>query len=192
MIAHPLTTLLYETFGQQFSNLLLAGYGEEPSGKRKRLHLIESRAEGETDWVIEMVGEPPYRDEPLVLAALLKLLLSRSNISYYLEFDPNEVLTELRWQDTSYMRQKMEAAINRYVRLLYDKRISPKVGQCLPGHSEGGCYHLLTGYIRGAKLRCDETLERTLSGVYFNAGLIEGLKRGRVYFAGIDFGRLKG
>lgn len=48
MSTHPLTTFVYETFGQQFGDLLLAGYGEEPGGGRKKLHLSETEAGVET------------------------------------------------------------------------------------------------------------------------------------------------
>lgn len=191
MTAHLLTTFLYETFGQQFGDLLLAGYGEEPGGKPKRLRLTESKAEGETAWVIDLVGDPPCREEPLVLAALLKLLLGRPSVSQYLEFDPSELLTELRWRDTANTHRQIEATLHRYVRLLYEKRLSAQVGQSVSVPCEEGYYHLLTGYIQGATFGFSGTPNKTLRGVYFDAGLIEGLKQGRVYFAGIDFGSLK-
>jgi hypothetical protein len=77
MSAHPLTTFVSETFGQQFGDLLLAGYGAEPGGKCGRLYLAERDGRVEAGWVIELVAHRhPFGDEPLVLAALLKLLLS--------------------------------------------------------------------------------------------------------------------
>src|SRR5205085_10130514 len=82
MSAHPLTRFVYETFGQQFGDLILAGYGAEPGGGQKKLSLTEADEGTETHWVIEVVASRhPSGDEPLVLAALLKLLLSRRVIS---------------------------------------------------------------------------------------------------------------
>jgi hypothetical protein len=56
MNAHHLTTFVYETFGQQFGDLILAGYGEKPGGGRRRLYLTESGDGAEADWMIELVA----------------------------------------------------------------------------------------------------------------------------------------
>jgi hypothetical protein len=192
MRAHPLTTFVSETFGRQFSDLLLAGYGAEPGGRRKKLYLTEQNDGVEAGWVIELVARhPPYGDEPLVLAALLKLLLSRPSISNHLEFEPGELLRELRWQEDAGTRRKVETAITSYVRLLYDKQVDARAGRRASAVAGGGYYHLLTGYVRGTKP--DSTggsLIGTLSGVDFDARFIEGLRQGRGYFAGINFGTL--
>jgi hypothetical protein len=186
--AHPLTTFIYETFGRQFGTLILAGYGEEPDGRNKRLYLSKSDAGEETSWVIEMVARrPPCSDDPLVLAALLKLLLSRTRISDCLEFELIELLAELQWQDDLSTRQQAETAITSYVRLLYDKQVDARTGRCTSAIAGGGYYHLLTGYIRGTKSNASEALSRNVSSIYFDASFIKGLKQGRVYFAGIDF-----
>jgi hypothetical protein len=186
---HPLTIFVYETFGQQFSDLLMVGYGAEPSSRPSRLYLSELEAGAETKWVIELVTRrSPCRDEPLVLIALLKLLLSRASISRHLEFGLSELLIELQWQDKVSTRQKVETTINGYIRLLYDKQADTRAVQNESAIAGGGYYHLLTGYIRGAK---SGTLIRTLDSVCFDVAFIEGLRQGRVYFAGIDFGYLQ-
>jgi hypothetical protein len=192
MSAHPLTTFIYETFGRQFGDLLLAGYGAEPGGKCERLYLTEQDGGVEARWVIELVSRhPPYGDEPLVLAALLKLLLSRPSISHHLEFEPGELLRELRWQEDAGTRRKVETAITSYVPLLYDKQLDEEAGRSTSATMGGGCYHLLTGYVRGAKSgSTGGSFAGTLGGVDFDTGFIEGLRQGRVYFAGINFGAL--
>lgn len=193
MSAHPLTTFVFETFGRQFGDLLLTGYGAEPGGERRRLYLTESDAGDETGWVIEHVASrPPCRDEPLVLAALLKLLLRRPSISHDLEFELGELLAELRWQDDAHARHQAEAAIGVYVRLLYEKQVDGRAGQRASSAAGGGYYHLLTAYFRGAKDGADGDPAKTYRGVYFDEDFAAGLKRGRVYFAGIDFGPLYG
>jgi hypothetical protein len=192
MSAHPLTTFISETFGRQFGELLLAGYGAEPGGKCGRLYLTEQDGGVEAGWVIELVARrPPYGDEPLVIAALLKLLLSRTSISHHLEFELEELLAELRWRDDMSTRRQIETAIIGYVRLLYDKQLDEGAEGSTSATMGGGYYHLLTGYIRGAKSgSTDGSLAGSVNSVDFDIGFIEGLRRGRVYFAGINFGAL--
>lgn len=192
MSAHPLTTFVSETFGRQFGDLLLAGYGAEPGSKCERLYLTELDAGVEAGWVIELVARrPPYGDEPLVLAALLKLLLSRPSISHHLEFELSELLAELRWQEDADTRRKVETAITSYVRLLYDKQVDARAERRTLAVEGGGYYHLLTGYVRGTKHdSIGGSLIGTLSGVDFNSSFIEALRQGQVYFAGINFGAL--
>jgi hypothetical protein len=191
MSAHPLTTFTYETFGQQFGDLLLAGRGEKPGGRR-RLHLTESEAGAQADWVIELVGNRlPCGDEPLVLAALLKLLLSRPTISPHLEFEITELLPELGWPDEWVTRQHVEGIIVGYAGQHYDVRADARAGRRALETAEGGCYHLLTGYIRGAMSGTGGLLVRTPGIACFDIGFIEGLKEGRVFFAGMDFGPLQ-
>jgi hypothetical protein len=190
MSRHPLTRFVYETFGQQFGDLILAGYGAEPGGGRRKLSLTESDEGAEAHWVIELVAyRHPCGDEPLVLAALLKLLLSRRVISQPLEFEMGELLAELRWPDSSDTRRRVDETIVSYVGLLYDKRADGRRAQTT---SEGGYYHLLTSYVRGAKSASGESPAGG-RGVYFDdsfISFIRGLKEGRVYFAGINLGPL--
>jgi hypothetical protein len=184
MSAHPLTRFVYETFGKQFGDLILAGYNAEQSGGRRRVYLTESEDGAETDWVIELVSSRlPCREEPLVLAALLKLLLSRPVLSNCLEFEMGELLAELQWRAGAAIGRRVKDAIVLYVGLLYDKRVDARAVPRSPRTTEGGCYHLLTGYVRGARART--------SSIYFDNSFIMGVKEGRVYFAGIDFGHLK-
>jgi hypothetical protein len=192
MNLHPLTTFVYETLGQQFGDLLLAGYGEEPGSGRRKLYITESETEGEANWVIELVTfRPLCGDEPLVLAALIKLLLSRPVISHLLEFETDELLSELRWPNNSDTRRQVEAIIVGYAGLLYDKRVGARAGRRSSEISGGGCYHLLTGYIRGAESGIGESLVRTGGSVYFDDNFISGLNEGQVRFAGIYFGLLR-
>lgn len=73
MSTHPLARFIYETFGEQFGSLVLAGYGAEPGDAQRSLRLIESEEGEKMDWVIEMVASRhPCGDDPLVLATLLK------------------------------------------------------------------------------------------------------------------------
>lgn len=188
---HPLVTFVYDTFGQQFGGLLLTGYGAEPRRVRRMLYITESESGVETDWVIRLVtSHLPCRDEPLVLAALLKLLLSHANISQYLRFEPGELLTILQWRDDGSTRRQVDSVIGCYVRLLYDKQVDARAGRRSSSCEGGGYYHLLTGYARENKSVTDAAITGAASEVYFDSGFINGLRYGRVYFAGIDFGAI--
>jgi hypothetical protein len=188
MRAHSLTTFVYQTFGQQFGALLLAGYGAKLSSKHRKLYFTETEAR----WVIELVTRrQPCRDEPLVLAALLKLLLSQPSLSQYLEFDLDELLSMLQWRNSAGARQRVETAIGCYVRLLYDKQVDVPARTRTSEQAGGGYYHLLAGYLRKTESSTVGAPKTHLRGVYFDASFIEGLKRGQVYFAGINFGHLQ-
>lgn len=192
MDAHPLKTFVYDTFGQQFGDLLLAGYDMKPESKRRKLYVTELEAGAEINWTIELIAcRPLCCDEPLVLAALLKLLLSRPITSALLEFELSDLLTELQWQNKLSTRQQVETTIGGYVRLLYDKQVVFSAGRHKVTTMGGGYYHLLTGYIRDGKSNTGVAPVRACSQVYFDSGFIEGIRQGRIYFAGINFGLIQ-
>jgi hypothetical protein len=186
---HPLISFVSETFGQQFADLVLAGYGTEPDSGPLRLHTTASDNEIQTRWIIELIADPiPSGDDPLVLAALLKLLLGCHHLSHILEFDLSELLRELEWPDNGGARSKVETAIKGYVQLLYDKQTHPS-DDSDDDDDGGGFYHLLTGYFRGGRHGANGS-NATSHSVCFDPSFVEGLKQGRVCFAGIDFGPL--
>jgi hypothetical protein len=151
-------------------------YGAESGGKCGKLYLTESDAGVKTAWVIELVArQPPFRDDPLVLVALLRLLLSRPSISHHLEFELEELLVELRWRNDTSTRRQVETAITSYVRLLYDRQLDEGAERSTSATTGGGYYHLLTGHVRGAKSGSTGRVPvGTLSGVYFDIGFIKG------------------
>lgn len=141
--------------------------------------------------MVELVASRPLGgDEPLVLAALLKLLLSRPNLSNRLKFEMGEVLAEIQWPDDPDTLRQVKEVIVGYTCLLYDKRVDTRAARRASATSEGGCYHLLTGYVRDGDFIARGALDKTGGSVYFDDGFILGLREGRVFFAGIDFGSL--
>jgi hypothetical protein len=99
--SHHLVEFVYSTFGKSFGDLLLAGYNEERSWKTRKFYIIEEVSGVSVEWEIEVAGKSsPIRHEPLVLAALLKLLLHRPALSYLLEFEMSEMVKELGWKDS--------------------------------------------------------------------------------------------
>jgi hypothetical protein len=191
MSAHPLTTFVYETFGQQFGALLLAGYGEESPAGSKVFHYSDTEAVGQVEWAVELIADRlPYRDEPLVLAALLKLLLTRPTISEVLDFEADELMAELQWGTDAEAYKRLHQVIRKYVSLVYDKQEQARAGGLKRTNAPWGCYHLLLAHLRETvRDEAAHTVKR-YSRVSFDYDFARGLKRGRVYFAGIDFGTL--
>lgn len=194
---HPLAEFVYRTFGTQCADLLMVGYNKEPSRRRKSFHITEELAGESIEWEIEMdSNSPPSGQEPLVLAALLKLLLQRSAISTPLEFRMDELVEELGWNNNPTTRRTIDRVITSYAALFYHKEPTRRQGKQLR-EREGislrwGQYSLLTAYLRGSISGAGGArATRTYRRVDINKGFVEGLKRGRVYFADIDFGELK-
>ena len=118
-----------ERFGESLSQFLLAGLGEEPLGQRWRFTI--SYADDENAVLkrqVEVITyEPadgssflPRGRNPLVLAALLRLLLTGDPASpITLRFEPEEVLSLLGWKDTRKAGGEIDEAVRRYFMLTY-------------------------------------------------------------------------
>jgi hypothetical protein len=180
---HHLETFIRRTFGSRMGAILLAGYGGE-GGCRETVGVTGVSESGEeTEWLIEILGDLPRGDEPLVLAALLKLLLTRGPLDAALEFTLEEALAELGWPDGRSARDTVDAAVSKYSRLTYAK--ADKRGAVL------GVYALVIGYDhiteRGLE---DNGRTRILNRVQFHPRFVDGLRNLKIVFAGIEFGDL--
>jgi hypothetical protein len=184
---HPLEGFIRETFGDRLGALLLVGYGEEASHPQASIRVTPSKQEARrTGWLIEVSGNLPHGRQPLVLAALLKLLLSRDPLSAELEFETSEVLSALGWAETPNTQREIERVIRKYFGLSYVMR---REGS---DTVELGMYTLLTGYDHDDEIEVEgRAATQSLHRVHFHRGFIEGLKDSRMVFAGIDFGRLR-
>lgn len=189
---HPLVSFVYQRLGQQFGDLLLAGYNELPSRTMKQFTYNETEDGIEIEWVIELIADTmPCYDEPLVLAALLKLLLSRPDLLTSLDFQTGELIAELKWRNSPHTSKRIDQIISSYVKLTYDKHERRRKDRYKRKGTQWGDYHLLTGYVREAVLKVGESLPiSTYNNVSFNNSFIDGLKNGQVRFAGINFGPL--
>lgn len=183
---HPLESFIRETFGDEFASVLLAGYDRE-AGRGELIVWFSSGAVGEvsTRRSLMVSGELPHGREPLVLAALLKLLLSRVPFSPVLEFEMPEILDSLGWPEAPSTRGEVDRVIRKYLGLSYEVRREE-------GGEEQGLYALITGYDRDDEIEVGgRAPTRSSLRVHFHRGFIEGLKEFSVAFAGIDFGRLR-
>jgi hypothetical protein len=182
---HNLELFIKRTFGDQMGAILLAGYGSEV-GLREASQGVLGAAEGggEEIWVIEISGNLPHGEEPLVLAALLKLLLSKGPLGVRFDFAVEDVLAELGWQDRRFARDAVDNAVRKYTGLSYTRKREV-------GAEARGMYTLVTGYdqITGGVTEGGRRT-RVLDRVHFHPRFIEGLRSFRITFAGLDFGSL--
>jgi hypothetical protein len=185
--SHHLVEFVRQTFGEQFGAVLLAGYGEEAAFRELTLNLVDSQGgAGEGEWQLVISGNVPSGQDPLVLAALLKLLLlSGAPLTPTLEFNPEEVLSELGWPDTPPARAVIDGAVRKYLGLTYARRMRPPSGMLR------GMYALLVGYERADEKHIGGGSETfTYNSVTFHPHFIERLNSSVITFAGIEFGEL--
>ena len=189
---HPLAEFVYKTFGTSFSDLILAGYNEEPPRKRKHFYITEEADGGSIEWVIEVVSNsPPSGQEPLVLAALLKLLLQRPLLSSRLDFGIGELIEEVGWKDSSLTQRKIDRIISRYAALIYYKESRTKRGGSQRPSLSWGQYSLISAYLRESSRPAGKSFPTKVSrSVEIDERFVEGIRRGQVCFADINFGPL--
>jgi hypothetical protein len=184
---HPLVEFVYRAFGPQCADLLMAGYGEGRPQKGRKFQVVEETAGASTEWMVEVDGKYlPGGREPLILAALLKLLLQRPALATRLEFGLDELIKELGWEDGQAALRAIDRVITGYAALFYYKEPRKKRAGV-----QQGPYSLITTYIRGSARGSEgEALTRIYSYVEFELRFVEGLKRGQVCLADIYFGSL--
>lgn len=166
--------------------ILLAGYGGEVGLRETSLEVVAAaEGGGKETWLIEISGDLPYGEEPMVLAALLKLLLSEGPLGVRLDFAVEDVLAELGWQDRRFARDAVDNAVRKYTGLSYARRRE--------GEAEArGLYTLVTGYDQITDgVAKGGGRARLLDRVHFHPHFIDGLRDFRITFAGIDFGALR-
>jgi hypothetical protein len=126
----------------------------------------------------------PCGEEPLVLAALLKLLLTRGPLSVWLDFAFEEVLAELGWQDRRFAQDAVDSAVRKYAGLSYARKRA--------GCEARGVCALVVGYDQITDgVNEGGSRVRVLNRVHFHPRFVEGLRNFRIEFAGIEFGDLR-
>jgi hypothetical protein len=186
--AAQLVNFVREAFGGQCAAILLVGLDEESVKGTKTFDVREVTEGKEWELEVEVVGSTlPCRSEPLVLAALLKMLIALKSIPSHLEFQMSEVVDELRQDGVPLPDKGVDQIISKYVALSYNKRAK--------GESEseerGGMYSLITGYVRGSEKEAGETSPARVSSiVLFEQSFVAGLRKGEVILADIGFGTL--
>lgn len=172
----------------------MTGYGTAPGAPIRPFRLPADNGDDRRRYIIELTGGNPLPcgNDPLVLAALLKLLLERAKVSNELAFSTVELLAELGWEDTAIMQRGIDHVLEKYATLVYFKYGEGR-REVLDGHAgEWGYHSLITGYGTESATHRKRARERRLQNmVRFNEEFIRALRDGRVVFAGIDFGALR-
>jgi hypothetical protein len=189
---HPLEAWTRRTFGEDFAGLVLHGLLSDAEARTGRITVEGADRNGrKRRKTIAFVKPRPeaWGHKPLVLAALLKQLVERSEVESTRGFTFKALLDDLIWPDVPAMWRVVRDALVSYQQCQYwpdgvDEGSSKRRGM-------RGPHTLLTqlDIIRSSprqRVRFSDQ-EHTAS---FNLDFIEGLRRGKVVFAGTDFGEL--
>lgn len=184
---------MYSTFGKPFGELLMAGYGEQTPPEKRSFTLTEGYVGGEIEWAIDVTSSRPLKEqEPLVLAAVLKLMLRKLGTSQTFEFRVEDLLGELGWAHARANKRAADRVLEKCVYVSFHKY--EKKGardRYKKAHTEWGRYKLISGHVMSRTREPGETPPgRVKHRVDFDAEFARGLGEGRVLFAGLDFGVL--
>jgi hypothetical protein len=123
-----------EQFGEQLSQFLLTGLGEEEISQRGRFTItykcgensyLERHVEVITYKPADGSSYLPRGRHPLVLIALLHLLMNGTQGSLNtLRYEQEEVLSLLGWKDTRKARREIYDAVERYFKLTYQWKMN--------------------------------------------------------------------
>lgn len=190
--AHPLLEFVYGTFGEHFGGLLLAGYGEDEPPKKRTFLVNERRGGVGIDWVVEAVSDnPPRGEEPLVFAALLRLMLGRRPVTEPFYFEMADLMAELGWPDTPAHHNLVDLVIEKYLGLTFRKYEQRRRQRYKVAGARWGRYKLVSSYLVGADKGSGESgLTRTFNRLDFDPQFVRGLNECHVIFADMDFGLL--
>ncbi len=188
-IIHPLIEFVYRTFGERFGSLLLAGYSEAAPPKKRTFLFTEHYAGVEIDWMVEVISEcPPRGEEPLILAGILKLMLSQMPITGPFYFEMADLMAELDWPHTRALQDFVDLIAEKYAGLIFRKYEQRRRQRYKVAEAQWGRYKLVSSYLLGAAKEPGEPrLTRTFNRIDFDTKFVKGLNEGRVTFAGINF-----
>jgi hypothetical protein len=157
---------------------------------KKIFYITEVISEKNIEWAIEAVSNyPPSREEPLVLAALFKILLKRPAISPHLEFGMDELIEEIGWEHSLCTQNEIDRVISNYASFSFYKE--PRNKRANRVGLKWGYYSLITAYFRETIYRRGESVSgQTVRCIELAYSFIDGIKRGQVNFADINFGQI--
>lgn len=190
---HPLEEFTRKTFGERFAAIILRGLDVEDEGEDEEFRLSCERV-NEAGAVVEAtlsvitpLTEQAGEYHPLILAAILKLLLSRKEPTCNLHFTFKEVLRELIWPDTDTCRREVDDALEYHLNCLYQRE-----DICAKGENSYSL-HLISVYERGQSSRPQsDRFTDDDNCLTFDMDFIEALREGEVELGGISFGSLTG
>lgn len=190
---HPLAEFVYSTFGKPFGELIMVGYGEISPPEKRSFSFTEEYDGGEIEWVMDVTSSHPLREqEPLVLAAVLKLITGKSGTAQRFEFRMRELLDELGWVHTRASERAANRILEKCVYVNFHKYESEGARERYKkANAEWGRYKLISGYVVSRTRDPGEQMPgRVKHCVDFDGEFVRGLGEGRVLFASLDFGIL--
>lgn len=190
--SHPLEEWTRQTFGEVFAQFVLHGLLSDAQTRTGRIRL-EGAGLTRQKWLktIAFVKLRPeaWGYKPLVLAALLKQLVGRPEVERTLSFTFKALLDDLIWPDVPAMWRVVRDALVSYQQCQYSPDGVDEGSSKLRGmrvhHTLLTQLDIITSSPRQRVRFSDQ--EHTAS---FNPDFIDGLRRGKVVFAGTDFGEL--
>jgi hypothetical protein len=190
---HPLEEFTRKTFDERFAAIILRGLGvkdgkdvEDLSLACERINEVGAVVQA-TFSVIAPLSDRAGKYHPLILAAMLKLLLSRTELTCNLQFTFKEVLRELIWPDTDACRRAIDDALEYHLACLYLRE-----DICIKGENINSL-HLISVYDRGKSSRPQgDRFTDDENQITFDKDFIEALREGEIKLGGISFGKLSG
>lgn len=144
------------------------------------VHQLEAVSESEK-------GLPGGRD-PVVMAALLRLLVTRGKGKDEVVFRDEELLGILSWPDTRESRLAVEAAVERYYHTAYHRTSREPLGEGKGEWVSSEVQKLVRGYDTTEEWEVGTPKgKRKSTTLNFSKKLIERLSGPEKYFLGLDF-----
>lgn len=191
-----LLTHMGEEFGEHLCSLLLAGYEEDRRVRCRRIIITLSDSHTVTRQRYLKVAATnnsflPYKEEPLVLLALLRLLFQNTNRNTRrVSFTHESILNLLGWPDFIGTRTIIDQAVARYFNLYFQPimTLDELIGQSPIVFTHRECLLSEYGFVEEAS-RCNRVKHKVYGEVAFNLPLIEQMRRKSLF--GIDWGTVQ-
>jgi hypothetical protein len=189
---HPLEAWTRQTFGEAFARFVLHGLLDDAETRTGRISLEVADRTGQK-WRKTIAFAKPRADawglKPLVLAALLKQVVGRPIMERELGYTFNALLAELMWPDVPANWRAVRDALGSHYGCMYSSDGVRYDGA--KRHAVLGDYTLLTQLdFGGGDTPGRHRFSDLAQTAWFDVDFIEGLRQGKVVFAGTDFGEL--
>lgn len=193
---HDLLDTAWRVLGTNLFEFLLSGLGEPHHPRRS--YTAENLSEQGPGLVyqLEAVGETekglPGGRDPVVMAALLHLLLTRGKERDEVVFLDEELLVLLSWPDTRESRLAIKAAVERYYCTAYHRTSRESLGEGRGEWVSSEVQKLVRGYDTTEEWEVGTPKGKRKSTIlHFSKNLVERLTGSGRFFLGLDFEQLR-
>lgn len=193
---HDLLDTAWRVLGTNLFEFLLSGLGEPHHPRRS--YTAENLSEQGPGLVyqLEAVGETekglPGGRDPVVMAALLHLLLTRGKERDEVVFLDEELLVLLSWPDTRESRLAIKAAVERYYNTAYHRTSREPLGEGRGEWVSSEVGKLVRGYDTTEEWEVGTPKGKRKSTIlHFSKNLVKSITGSGKHFLGLDFERLR-